>query len=339
MKPLDKNVLAQHGVHLLPTMNKILEAGDYLAMDAGTPLITSANGGVPSLFTTYVDHEMIRVLVTPMKASIIAGEQKTGSFETQTAMFKMAESTGEVASYGDYSNNGSARANINYVQRQSYLFQTKTVWGDLESARAGASQVNWVQEQNIASALTLSKYLNKTYFYGVSGLQNYGLLNDPSLPASITPGTKAAGGATWANGTGFEVYNDVLALYQKLVAQTAGLVDRDTPMVLALAPEIEVYLLKTNNVFNNIVVRDLVLGNFRNLRIETAKEYATAGGQLIQLIAEKIDGIDTVNTAFNEKMRMHGIVRDLSSYRQKQTSGTWGSIVKRPLAIASMLGA
>jgi hypothetical protein len=339
MKPLDKNVLAQYGVHLLPTMTKILEAGDYLAMDAGTTLVTSANGGVPSLFTTYVDPEMIRVLVTPMKAAVIAGEQKAGSFETQTAMFKVAESTGEVASYGDYSNNGSARANINYVQRQSYLFQTTTVWGDLESARAGASQVNWVQEQNIASALTLSKYLNKTYFYGVSGLQNYGLLNDPSLPASITPATKAAGGATWANGTGFEVYNDVLALYQKLVAQTAGLVDRDTPMVLALAPEIEVYLLKTNNVFNNIVVRDLVLGNFRNLRIETAKEYATAGGQLIQLIAEKIDGIDTVSTAFNEKMRMHGIVRDLSSYRQKQTSGTWGSIVKRPLAIASMLGA
>ncbi len=336
MKPLDKNILAQHGITLLPTMTKMLDQNDYFAFDAGSALVTTPNAGAPSMFTTVVDPEVIRVLVTPMKAAIIAGEVKKGSFADQTAMFKLAESTGEVASYGDYSNNGSARGNMNYINRQSYLFQTTTVWGDLESERAGAAQINWVQEQNIASALVLAKYLNKTYFYGVSGLQNYGLLNDPSLPSSITPATKTGGGTTWAVATGAEIFADVQALYAQLVSQTKGIIDREQKMVMALAPEIEANLTKTNTF--NVSAYDQLKKNFPNLRIETATQYSTAGGQLIQLIAESIDGVDTVNTAFNEKMRMHGIVRDLSSYKQKQTSGTWGSITKRPLAIASMLG-
>ena len=37
----------------------------------------------------------------------------------------------------------------------------------------------------------LNKFSNLTYFFGVQGLQNYGLLNDPHLNASLTPATKA----------------------------------------------------------------------------------------------------------------------------------------------------
>jgi hypothetical protein len=37
-------------------------------------------------------------------------------------------------------------------------------------------------------------------------------------------------------------------------------------------------------------------------------------------------------------MRTHPIVKDLSSYKQKVTAGTWGAIIRFPLGIASMVG-
>ena len=66
-----------------------------------------------------------------------------------------------------------------------------TQWGERELERAGLARIDWANRVNIASALTLNKYQNKTYFFGVSGLQNYGLLNDPSLSTAISPTTKS----------------------------------------------------------------------------------------------------------------------------------------------------
>lgn len=46
-----------------------------------------------------------------------------------TAQFPVVESTGQVSSYGDYNNNGQVNANVNWVARESYLYQTITQWG------------------------------------------------------------------------------------------------------------------------------------------------------------------------------------------------------------------
>lgn len=161
-------------------------AADYgLAMDAQPALVTAANSGIPAYFTNYVEPELIRVLVTPMKASQILGETKKGDWTTLSAQFPIAESAGEVSSYGDYSNNGIVTSNVNWVPRQSYHFQTFTRWGERELDMYGAARIGWAAELNVASALTLNKFQNKSYFYGIAGLANYGLLNDPSLSAPI----------------------------------------------------------------------------------------------------------------------------------------------------------
>ncbi|ECN9103080.1 DUF2184 domain-containing protein, partial [Salmonella enterica subsp. enterica serovar Typhimurium] len=74
-------------------------AADYgLAMDAQPALVTAANSGIPAYFTNYVEPELIRVLVTPMKASQILGETKKGDWTTLSAQFPIAESAGEVSS-------------------------------------------------------------------------------------------------------------------------------------------------------------------------------------------------------------------------------------------------
>ena len=306
---------------------------DYqMAMDAQPAMVTVSSAGVPAYLTNYLDPEMIRVLVTPNKAAQILGEVKKGDWTTMTAQFPIVESTGETSSYGDFNNNGSVGSNVNWEPRQSYLFQTITQWGERELAIAGVGKIDYAANLNVASALVMDKFLNKSYFFGIAGLQNYGLLNDPALSTPIGP----VGGTLWSTKDGAGVYTDILALFAQLVAQTGGIIDMNTPMVLAMSPAMSVNMGKTNQY--NVNVTDQLKKNFPNLRIETAVEYATVGGQLVQLLVDNIDGQDVAYAAFSEKMHAHAVIPDVSSFKQKKSGGTWGAIIRMPLAIAQLLG-
>ncbi|MVW80183.1 major capsid family protein [Bordetella sp. 02P26C-1] len=308
-----------------------------LAMDAAGPLVTVSNSGIPAYLANYVDPELVRVLVTPMKAAEIIGESKKGDWTTLTTTFPVVESTGEVSGYGDYNTNGRSGANLNFPQRQSYHYQTITEWGERELEMAGLARVNWAGELNVASALVLNKFQNASYFFGIAGLQNYGLLNDPNLNAAISP--DAAGtsnGTTWATKDATAIFGDVKKLFGKLQTQMGGNVDMQSKMTLCMSPTTEVHLTTTNQY--NVNVYDLLKKNFPNLRIETAVQYSTASGELVQLIADEVDGTTTAFAAFTEKLRAHAIVRETSSFKQKKSQGTWGAIIRRPAAIAQLLG-
>jgi hypothetical protein len=324
---------------------------DYrIAMDALPTLTTDPNSGVPAMLTTLIDPNVYEVLFAANKAAVILGELRKGTWLDQTAMFPVAEATGETSTYGDFNENGRAGVNTNWPQRQAYLFQIIKEYGELELERAGLARINWVSEIDKAAALNLNKFANLTYFRGVSGLQNYGLLNDPNLSASITPATKAAGGVTWFSGTSpnataNEVYNDILATYTQLVVQTAGLVEMDTPLKLALGTTNAV-AMKFINTFG-LTVADMLDKTFPNLKIESAVQYnalstqntqGNPAGNLMQLIADNVEGQATGFCAFNEKMRSHPIIRATSSFKQKVTAGTWGAVLRFPAGIASMVG-
>ena len=307
-----------------------------LAMDAQPALITTSNAGIPAFLSTYIDPKLIEILVAPMKAAEIVGEEiKKGDWTTETEIFPVVESTGETSSYGDYSNNGVAGANTNFPQRQSYHYQVMTQWGERELAKAALARIDWANRVNIASVLTLNKFQNKSYFFGVTGLQLYGLLNDPNLIAPIAP-TNEGGNITWATKDGLGVYADVQALFTQLQTQANGLVDLDSNLTLAMSPTSEVALTKVTQY--NVNVSDMIKKNFPNLKVKTAPEYATAAGQFVQLIADEIEGQRTVSVAFTEKLRAHPIVIKSSSFLQKKSQGTFGAIVFRPFLIASMLG-
>lgn len=347
MNPTLQALQSRLGVHFMGVPNLDFQvsgaaqavrlAHDGFACDAQPALITVSNSGIPAFLSTYIDPKLIEVLVSPMKAAEVVGsEVKKGDWTTKTAMFPVVESTGEVSSYGDYSNNGSVGANTNFPQRQSYHYQVVTQWGELELETAGLAKIDWANRLNIASALTLSKFQNKTYFYGVEGLENYGLLNDPGLNAAIVPTTKVAGGTLWANATALEVLADVSKLYKQLQSQVNGLIELDTPMTLAMSPTSEVALTYTTQY--NVNVQDMLKKNYPNLKVVTAPEYSTTAGELMQLFVESYEGQRSADTAFTEKMRAHPIVIDLSSFRQKKSQGSWGTVVYRPAMIAQMLG-
>lgn len=320
-------------------------AGNLMAMDAAYPLVTNANSGIPAMLSTYIDPKLIEVLIAPMKAAQAAGsEKKTGDWTTRTAMFPVIESTGEATSYGDYNNSGSSGANFQFPQRQSYHFQTITQWGERELADAGLAKIDWAARLNIASALTLNKYQNKTYLFGVSGLQNYGMLNDPALPADLTPNTKAAGGTAWIDNTGavkatnLEVFQDVQKMFFALQARNQGLIDPTDKLKLILSPQSSVGLTIANGTVTTVTAWDLITKAFPNISYETVPEYATAGGQKIQMVLEEYEGQRTWDPSFTEKMRAHPVVLDLSAFKQKKSAGTWGTVIYRPSFVSSMLG-
>jgi hypothetical protein len=293
--------------------------------------------------------EVLKILFSPLKFAAIAGdERKVGDWVTTTELFPVVEYAGEVTSYDDFGQSGMSNFNAVWPERQSYHYQGLMEVGEREEAMLAKGKLNAVAEKRESLVWAQAQFQNASYAFGVSGLQNYGLLNDPALPAAIQPGPKAYGsqahGPWITNGvvtaTQNEIFTDVQSMYSLLVAQSAGVVelDQSVPLVLAMSPGSQVALTQPNAPYNSTTAMELIKGTFPNIRMETAVQYATAAGNFVQLIAERVQNQQTTFVAFTEKMRAHIIVRHDSSWRQKYSGGTWGAINRQPFAFASMLG-
>ena len=350
-----KAALEANGFVALPSVTMYTpdewKTNAQLAMDAQPTLSTDPNSSIPSILTTTIDPEIIRAVFAPLQFAEILGERKAGDWLEETRMFPIVEETGEVSSYGDFNNNGRAGVNLNFPQFQSYLFQTFQIYGERELARAGWAKINYVGELGVSAADLLNRYQNLSYAFGIQELQNYGLLNNPNLSAALTPATKAWGGTSWFNNgapaaTANEVYNDLISLVTQMVSQTNGAWDINSECTLAMSPQSQIAMTFANSF--GVFVRDLLKEGYPKMKIKIAPQYGTqssnnpqgysAAGNFIQLIADNLQRQTVAYCAYNEKLRMHKIVPELSAWKQKQTSGTWGSVIRTPAAITSMLG-
>lgn len=302
--------------------------------DAQPELVTVPSAGIPAWLTNYFDPRIIEILQAPLEAvEIIGSEVQKGDWTTTYATFLSVERTGQVSSYGDFSNNGTSGANLNFPDRQSYLYQIFTNWGELQMARAANAKVNWANEVSEGSIRALNQFQNASYFYGISGLLNYGLLNDPSLYAPIAPTLPWNASATTAE----QIYEDIRRMFVQLQNQSNGLIKQKDKITLAMSPTLEVALAKTNQF--GINVSALIKLNFPGLTVKTAVQYQTAAGQLVQMIVDNVRGQRTMEAAFNAKMHAHAVIPGPSSWSQKKSQGTFGSVIYTPIAISQLLGA
>lgn len=359
-----KTMLAQRGVHLPYQMQRYLtddeKQQNRMAMDAAPiaamgavpgPASLDPNAAVPWMLTSAIDPEIIRVLFSPLDFSEILGERKAGDWTEQTRFFPSVEATGEVSIYDDFVNNGRSGINFNYPQLQSVLFQTILSYGELQVDRVGLMKLNLVSEIQTAAAWLLNQQQNISYAYGSLGLQQYGIINSPYISAALTPATKAWGGTSWFNNgapaaTANEVYNDIIAMVNQLVSQTNGTVSIKDPMTLAMSPTSEIATTFANSFA--VDVAGLLKKGYPNLKIKTAPQYGqqtvnnpqgySQAGNVLQLFPDKIQGQTVAYCAYNEKLRSHKIVPGLSSWMQKQTSGSWGTVIRMPVGIVTMVG-
>lgn len=321
-----------------------------MACDAQPQLVTVASSGIPAYLSFYLDPDILHILTAKNEAAEIFGEQQKGSWVDSTLIFPVVEKTYEVATYGDYSTNGSAGINSNFPEIQPYLFQTITEYGDFEIERAGLAKIGFVNEQKEAAIDGLNKFSNLTYFRGVQGLQNYGALNNPSLPAAISPSPKAAGGVQWMNGTYInatanEIFKDVQAMVIQAINQSNGNLNTKSEFILALSPAREGAMTAVNTF--NVAVADLLAKAFPKLTVKTAIQYGAltasnpqgnAVGEMVQLYAPKVEGQQSGTCVFNTKLRAGTIVRDLSSFRQKFAQGSAGFLLRQPFAMVTCVG-
>jgi hypothetical protein len=328
----DYGIHLPHGAQLLdePARTKLVAA-----MDAAGPMVTMPNNGIPAMLTNYFDPRVIEVLVAPMNSELLYSAVQKGDWVTKTTTFMVVESTGETATYGDYSENGMSSHNVNFPQRQSYGFQTSTQWGDEQMAVAAKARLDYANRQQIASALILRKKENTINLFGVNGLQNYGLMNDPAQIPPVAP-PPGANGTTWASKNSDEIYDDFVFLWGELIAQGNGLINTKTTVKVGIPNIVEQNLTKQNAYGQ--VLRERLKFAYPNMTIETIPEFATAGGNLLQMIAVEIEGQPTGELGYAERMRAHGVVRHSSSYSEKKSGRNWGAILYYPNFIVQMLG-
>src|SRR5208282_384 len=154
------------------------------------------------------------------------------------------------------------------------------------------------------------------------------------------------GGTGWFdNGspaaTANEVYNDIVAMVTQLVSQTNGAMDIKSPMTLAMSPQSEIAMTFANSF--GVFVEALLKKGYPNLKVKTAPQYGqqttvnpqgfSTAGNYVQLIADNLQRQTVAYCAYNEKLRAHKIVPELSSWKQKQTSGSWGTVVRTPAGL------
>jgi hypothetical protein len=315
-------------------------------MDAVTPnnyvqptLVTNPNAGILAMLTTYIDPKLIEVLLSPLRAERLYGVTKKGSWVDQTITFGVIENTGYVAAYGDYVESGRSDFNMQWPQRQNFIVQTITEWGDMEVERYGLARVDAAARKNLSSANTLNRYMNLMYFFGVVGLQNYGGLNDPSLAPALTPATKLAGGTGWQNALPTEILADIQAMVTQLLGGTYGSngnFELEAKMTMGLHQVSMNYLANTNSF--GLTAKDMVKNVYPGLEFVPAPEFLSGTTYSCQLIVDEIEGQRAAECAFSEKMRAHRMIAAMSSFRQKKSAGGWGTIIYRPIQIAMMSG-
>lgn len=318
------------------TFSRVLDR-TRLAQDAA--LVTAPNMGIPGELTTFFDPEVVEVLTAPRRAREITGGREVvkGDATTVSAKFPVLEFAGHSEPYNDYASGGTVGVNYNWVTRDNYLFSTTRRYGDLEEARHAEAKINLASDLQKAAAHVLDVDANRFFFYGVAGIRNYGLLNDPDLLPNITPAANGTSSSPlWKNKTTNQIYGDILTLFQTLVTRTQGVVTENDELVLAMSPGLAVRLATPNDL--GLSVLKMLADYFSKLRIVKAPEYNTASGELMQLIAVSIEGQESIYLASSEKFYAFAPVREVSSVKQKFRAGTFGAIVRRPVAVAGMLG-
>lgn len=308
---------------------------DQLANDAA--MVTAANSGVPVEFTSYIDPMVIPILTANRGAREIFGEAKKGDWTTSYARFQTSEITGEVEAYTDYGQGGASDVNPTFPVRTQYIYQTNIRYGDREVDVASRARLQLAADKQRAAATVIDIASNKFALYGVAGLEIYGLLNDPNLPAAVAPLPNAAGNTLWDNKSTKEIYEDVLYLFGKMADRGAGHIDANTELVLATSPATQVQLGKATDF--NISARQMLETYFPKIRFVALPELATAtSGTSILLVAPTIEGLPTAQIGFSEKFRAMRLIPESSSFHQKFVGSSYGTIIYRPFAIGNMQG-
>ena len=302
-------------------------------------LITQPNSTVPVEMLAYIDPTVIEIMTAPRNARELYDEEKRGDWTTPYFKWRADEITGNTAAYSDFGQFGVSGVNNEWHTREQYRFQTIIQYGDLEQDMASQVKINLAAAKQRAAATTIDIDANKFYLLGVSGKEIYGVLNDPNLPAAVSP--ISVGGVTaWSGKDAIARYNDVIKLFTTLVNQLNGLVDEKSKLKIATSPGTRSLLAAPTAL--GLTTMKMLEDYFPNAEFVSLPQlgaaYAPSASETLMIIAPEVLGNQTGLLGFGEKIRMGRIVPELSSFAQKVTGTTYGGVIRVPAAVAQMTG-
>lgn len=302
-------------------------------------LITQANSTIPAELLAYIDPTVIEIMTAPRNARELYAEEKRGDWTTPYFKWRADEVTGNTAAYSDFGQFGVSGVNSEWHTREQYRFQTIIEYGDLEQDMAAQAKINLAAAKQRAAATTIDIDSNKFYLLGVEGKEIYGVLNDPNLPAAVTP-ISVGGQTTWASKDAIARYNDVIKLFTTLVNQLNGLVDEKSKLKIVMSPGTRSLLAAPTSL--GLTTMKMLEDYFPNAEFVSLPQlgaaYAPAASETLMIIAPEVLGNETGLLGFGEKIRMGRVVPSLSSFAQKVTGTTYGGVIRVPAAVSQMTG-
>ena len=315
-----------------------------LAMDSA--MQTTANVGYPASLFQYIDPQIVEILFGVTNANRLAPEVKQGSWEQEYYNYAVEERISDVTAYSDRTENVTTEVNYEYNVRELARFQTVIQYGDLEVDKANQAKIALQSRKQLAGADIIARKQNQFYLYGVSNKQNYGILNEPNLNPSINPNSITIGGSTyttWADkvahdtaSAGNHVFNDVLKLWSELASKNGGNIDQNERIILAVSNAVVSYLSAPNQF--GLTAMQMIKDNFPNLEVVQLPELSTQAGEQIKMIVPSLYGVDTMNVAFADKLRVGRVIQTVSGQKLKMVGTSWGCILKRASLVATMMG-
>ena len=315
-----------------------------LAMDSA--MQTTPNVGYPASLFQYIDPQIVEILFGVTNANRLAPEVKQGSWEQEYYNYAVEERISDVTAYSDRTENVTTEVNYEYNVRELARFQTVIQYGDLEVDKANQAKIALQSRKQLAGADIIARKQNQFYLYGVSNKQNYGILNEPNLNPSINPNSITVGGntyTTWADkvandtaSAGNHVFNDVLKLWSELASKNGGNIDQNERIILAVSNAVVSYLSAPNQF--GLTAMQMIKDNFPNLEVVQLPELSTQAGEQIKMIVPSLYGVDTMNVAFADKLRVGRVIQTVSGQKLKMVGTSWGCILKRASLVATMMG-
>lgn len=327
--------LAKKGVifenpYTTDSRKEIQRMAQRMAMDAAQ--MTSPNMGIPVEFGAYIDPEVWDILTAPRNATEVFTRRQKGNWLTPYTRWAFHEPKGLTGPYSDFSDTPNSYTNHVWPLRQQYVFQTNIYYGLREQELMAEAKIDYAAGLQRSAARIIEIDHNKFDLLGVEGMDIYGLLNDPNLPAAI------ASTAAWDTLEGQDVYKQVQALFAQLTEQSNSLIDNKSELILLVSPAVSVSLGNSNQY--NQQAWEHIEKFLPNLRVVVIPELASLPtGEQAFLIAPEVEGQRTADLGYGVLYEASSVVQvKPTKWEQKVWASTYGTIYYQPFAVARMTG-
>ena len=306
---------------------------DAYGFDEAPALQTIPSVGTPVQFLQWWSPKVIKTLYAKRVADEILGVTNAGSWEDAEVIVPEVETTGQAALYGDYVNGENSNFNVNFNKRAVVRFLSTVSVGTLEEMQISRMRMSAKERKMVATTNALEIQRNQVAFNGflVGNQANYGILNDPRLPAYGTLPANDKGKTDWASKAYGEIASDIRMMLRDLEVKMAGLFssrDDSFTMVLPMAASQAMTAVPQYNSYGfDGSVEAWFKKAYPRARIVYAPQFDKAlGGQNVVLIfVDEIDGEKNADQFIQQKMFLVGFERRDTYIKETYSNATAGA--------------